>query len=270
MKKLEVDKLKIIHKDNRKEQKQKSTTTSEIMLKNYIKKITASNSFKSDLKDLKIRCGVPENGFEKESEDKKLNSIIKKQYANFDSKKYIKEIAELLENYGITKSIAPTWVNTITLGNLYKNSITPQDLYSVYGEPTYGMIDVLDISDLLDPTFEGETYEDTVNYFKEITAGKPVAILVNPYASQRDIIDSVKKLYQTSILPILDLHKRSNVRIGKVRKNNSRVEERNAFIYENRNLSKKDLITLVHKKCGDTLDQSYLNKIIREERAKRK
>ena len=96
MKKPEVSKLKIIHKDNRKEQKQKSTTTSEIMLKNYIKKITSSNSFKSDLKNLKIRCGVPENGFEKEGEDKKLNSIIKKQYANFDSKKYIKEIAKLL------------------------------------------------------------------------------------------------------------------------------------------------------------------------------
>ncbi|MCF7843668.1 hypothetical protein K9M47_02090 [Candidatus Gracilibacteria bacterium] len=256
--KKEENKIKIISlKDHSKEKDQKSKTQEEIRLGYYIKELLRSAKFKKDLEDLKNRYDIPVDGFGKE--DGEINLTTLKQYSNSDIKNFNKEFLSILNKYGINKGIAPTWVNIIYSRTLYGNLMTPHDLYSVFGEPEYGMVDVLDISDLLDPTLEGKTYEDAVNYFKEITYGKPVAILINPYASERNILDSIKKIYKTSILPIQNLHKNQSIKIGKIKKKDPIIEKRKDFIYKNKDLPRKEIMLMVTDKFGKGYELDYAN-----------
>ena len=98
----------------------------------------------------------------------------------------------------------------------------------------------------------------------------PLAIRLSPYASERDIIDYVKKNYAFTIAPAQKSYQKSGVPIGKLRKKDQKREERNEFIYQNRRLTGKELMGLVNDKFGEVLDYGHIRKIISLENKKRK
>lgn len=97
----------------------------------------------------------------------------------------------------------------------------------------------------------------------------PVALLINPYASERDILDYVKKLYKTQILPTQKIYQKDKKQ-GKIRNKNSKVQARNLFIYQNRNKSLKVIAGLVKAQFKEILDEGHIGKIISLENNKRK
>jgi hypothetical protein len=59
--------------------------------------------------------------------------------------------------------------------------------------------------------------------------------------------------------------------LGKIRRKDSEIQERNSFIYENKDLPRKVIAQLVNKKYKkETLDYSSIGKIISREEKKRK
>lgn len=124
-----------------------------------------------------------------------------------------------------------------------------------------------DIDMLSSLTEDVEMYKD---YMRVRANSYPVSILVNPYASQRDIIEYIKKNYRRHIFPIQEKYKKEGVKIGVIRKRKSSVRKRNDFIYEHRKLSKKELTSMVAENFGEIMDYTYLAKIIANEEKKRK
>lgn len=98
----------------------------------------------------------------------------------------------------------------------------------------------------------------------------PVALRISPYASERDIVDYVKKTYSTSIRPLQDKYRNKKSMIGKIRASKRRgVQERNDFIYTYRSLNRRKLADLVNEKfvgVGKRLSYSDINIIIARER----
>ncbi len=258
------------------EQQKKATTSAETKLFNYIKKLLEDPSFRNELDNVRKTSGIPENGFKRIYINKKYKTKKFKHLKTpeelgyeFDNKKFNQAMDNVFEKYGISEGLAGSWTTLLRSIVLY-NSYEFEDYYSTYGSMVYGMIDVIDLSSMLSQNYEDEPAEDRINLLEEYTDSKPVAILINPYATQRDILDFVKKLYKTSISPILNSYKKNDIALGKKRKSNDRTENRNRLIYENRHLPKKELIHLVSKEYKEVLEQSYLNTIIRKEKEKRK
>lgn len=97
----------------------------------------------------------------------------------------------------------------------------------------------------------------------------PVIIRVSPYASQREIIDYIKKSYTSYIKPIQERHQDERVYLGKVRKKKQSIQKRNDFIYENRHLPRKEIMRLVTDSFKETLDYGHIGKIVSLEKKKR-
>jgi hypothetical protein len=96
----------------------------------------------------------------------------------------------------------------------------------------------------------------------------PIVIRVTPYASQREIIDYIKKSYNRLIKPIQESYK-LDVPIGKIRKKKPEIQERNKFIYENKDLPRKEIARLVAEKFNQFLDYGHIGKVISIENKKR-
>jgi len=91
----------------------------------------------------------------------------------------------------------------------------------------------------------------------------PIAIFITPYATQRDILDYVKKQYTTHIKPVQDKYTEKGVEIGKKRGENYHTSERDSFICKNNHLPSSKIASMVREKYGDMLEYSHINKIIK-------
>lgn len=117
--------------------------------------------------------------------------------------------------------------------------------------------------------------EEKEDPFSEIVQGAdndayPIAIRVSPYASQRDILDYVKKVYKPQIEPVQARYKNNSVRIGRVKRKKENIQQRNDFIYNNRELPRKEIMRLVSKKFNELLDYGLIGKIISIEKERRR
>lgn len=129
-----------------------------------------------------------------------------------------------------------------------------------YFTDAHNLCRVQDISEIREEKLKGHiTNDDDVNY--------PIAIRVSPYATQRDIVDYVKKMYSV-ISEYQSKYKSPDSKIGKIKI--KKVQERDEFIYQNRNLPGKKIATLVQNKFGGRLlPYSYIHKIKSREKKKR-
>lgn len=99
----------------------------------------------------------------------------------------------------------------------------------------------------------------------------PIALQISPYASERDILDYLKKVYRSEILPIQNKYRQVDAGIGKYKTKKGSIQKRNQFIFQNRYLPRKRLMRLVADKFpGTTLDYSEIGKIISLEIKRRK
>lgn len=212
---------------------------------NYIEE-----SFKrGGINRIRKRYGIPEDGFKNEEEYKKWEEETPKGvFLNIG-----KEMDWLFEKINIFNFEGQLLLREY----FYFNSFESPDLHCV---------NLCLLSDVYTEKIEP--------YGKETVEGDdkmfPIYIRISPYASQRDIIDFVKKVYNIGIKPIQDSYKEQNVLLGKIKSRNPFIKERNEFIYKNRNLPRRKIKELVEKKFKIGLDYEYIGKIISDENKTRK
>jgi hypothetical protein len=244
------------------EQEIVETTSAYKKTWNFIKSLVGDKGFEFDISEVRKKFNIPPKGFK---------DIL---YVKIKGEKYIKtppslaeqpfrpDILELAQKYGLDFM----WADVIEHYAVYN------DLQITTMGSTFETIDLAhSLSGPEEMEYEGEKWLDDGNYeyIKERSKTHPVAILLSPYASQRDILDYVKKLYNISIKPALQRHQDPKIKIGKVRTKSYVVDVRNKFIYENRNLPKKKIVELIAKHFRDVLDYTYIAKIIKDEGRKR-
>lgn len=226
---------------------------------NYIEGLLEDSSFQKEVSKLRKKYKLPEKG------------LPKTMYDEFNGKKYIRfpelvadgnlysEAIELCEKYALDLMWSSIFENYV----IYNNIDIDTD-----GNP----IDIADFGYLMNGPFQYEGEEDNIGYFKNTAKTHPVAIFINPYASQREIIDYIKKLYKISIKPIQDSYRNPKIKLGRVKKKKAGIKDRNDFIYQNRHLPSKTIMRMLYDKYGPSLemDQGYIGKIISMEKKKRK
>lgn len=140
---------------------------------------------------------------------------------------------------------------------------TPPRLYYTN---SYNLCMLADLQEIVEDPFSKKLTEADNDIF-------PIAIRISPYASERDILDYVRKM-APAIKEWQKPYIKPGVKIGKIRKKNPLIEERNNFVYENRSLSYKKIVSLVMKKFPEdiceSIDEGAIGKIISLERNKRK
>ncbi len=210
--------------------------------------IKSVNSFRKEF-------GIPINGFKYPKSSSQFEEMV-----YIRDEKYTNKIFKLAKNYA-----SPAYYDFLESYLLFGNT----DAVSDYMDTQFDVIEIIDVKLALsnvEAGFESDVSFETY-HLKTVSKINPVGIMIHPYMSQRDVIDAVKKLYKLQIEPLQKKYRNEKIKLGIVRRKSKRVEERNKFIYKNRfGRSKKELISLVREKFGEVMDETYINKIIKDER----
>lgn len=143
------------------------------------------------------------------------------------------------------------------------------DLCLVLDKTEFGEYELQDECNIGDFA-EDSDFIDNIEMNKAYSHTHPIILRISQYASERDIIDFIKKHYAKQIKPLQNKYKNVSLLIGKVRHKNENKAERNDFIYKNKDLPRREISSLVLKKYGESLDTGHIGKIISLENKKRK
>lgn len=244
---------------------------------NYINSLTEDITFQRKIAQIRKKYNIPSNGIPpagiKYMDTHTDTGVVKTRMAPdfldervwIDFTKEVNEFAE--EEY----ALLPNWSG---------HTIREYILYNILEMPELGSLSlfkVVDIKSFLEDRKYTEkelreadrmTFEEKIARLRYISRRYPLAILISPYAAEREIVDYVKNLYNLEIKPIQKKYRNPNIRLGKTRKRNEEKKARNRFIYENKDTPSKQLVHLVYEKFGDTLDYTHINKIIKEKNEK--
>lgn len=216
---------------------------------NYFLYITEKDHYKKTISQLREKYGIPENGF-------KTGRVFSSPPKGFtEYKKLHKEVADIIcRKYHLHLADYAEVISEYILHNY----LQPVSYYEACG--------LFLVSDILSDKEEGEnsfTESDDIAY--------PIAIRISPYASQRDLIDYVtnKTVWKKEIEFLQKKYRDNTIKIGKIKRKNKTIQDRNLFIYQNRDKSIKEIRKLLAQK-KIYLDDGHISKIISLENRKRK
>lgn len=237
--------------------KKKKVAQTSKKLWNYFLAMSKTDDFNSRISKIRNIYGIKNNGFANNEEREvwinsrsdpndrlnleiKILNAINKICNHFDFDFYSSE--EIIYNY------------------LYFNKVGHiEDFFNL-----------CNIGDAIEENMIGnEAPGDTISFGRKGWA-YPVIMRISPYASLRDILGFVKKAYKIEIKPLQDKYKNNKARVGKIKSKNSSVQKRDKFIYESRNLPRREIKELVKEKFKVNIDYEYVGKIISNEKKKRK
>jgi len=212
--------------------------------------------FQDLIKSLRKKYDIPATGFLSKDMQVSLPEQWKHKQNNSVHIKLNEDIKSICKLYFLHPVY---WSDTI-------QNIIFYDKYDVIGDMTEGF-------DLC--LFTNLRSEHKEFLFKKIIKNDdiafPLAIRISPYASERDILDYVKKMYPVIKHFQEDLKDKTS-KIGKIKKKKAGIKERNDFIYQNKHLPREEIMKLVGDKFGyyAVIDYGYIGKIISMEKKKRK
>lgn len=219
--------------------------------RSYLEQLLASRKFKERLKFFREEYAIPRSGFDLTVFDEMVVSEIYPRIPDkiIDADRFIKSINNMLSKYGFSRAWFDFFSDLILFNWLGDTKDQRQIFLMNLGHSNRYLAD------------------DKVTLEVRLQSN-PIAILIPSFASQRDINEFIS-LNWAQIRAFQKKYGRKKQRITKFRRKNSRIKQRNDFIYNNRSLSKKDLMARVSDEFGDVMDYTYLAKIITEETKKR-
>jgi len=230
-------------------------TQGRTKLYNYFVEITKTEPFIKKIKDLRKRYDIPEDGFN----TKEMIFPPEEWEHRFSGtqKKLKSEIYGMCKEYGLHFLSWSSEIESILFYNDGPHLVTDEGF------------DVCMFSDLRNEVEEpfGKKIQDDDNLLF------PLAVRISLFASQRDIIDFVRKnFFLIKGQQEYYLKEMKDFRIGRVKTKKEKVQKRNDFIYQNRHLPRRNIMELLTDKYGadNTLDVGYIGKIISLERKRRK
>lgn len=233
-----------------------ASTQGRAKLERYFYALLKTEDFQNTIRDLRRRYGFPEGGYK---------AGIRYNLGNWgERKEMLRKLDKELE--GVCKKHG---LHFVYWGDILRAVISTGDENGEYEFPVDPGADLCMIADLRNEAEEPfmKEIQDADNFLF------PIAIRVSPFATQRDIIDFIKK--NEIFIARLQQHYRKDLKgvgIGKIKKRNSEIQERNDFIYQNRNLPRRKIMELLTEKYGakKTLDMGHISKIISLEKQRRK
>jgi hypothetical protein len=96
----------------------------------------------------------------------------------------------------------------------------------------------------------------------------PVVLRISPYASERVILDFIRDMYSGLIKPIQDNYKDKNIKLGRIRKRDDNIKERDKIIFQNRGKSIKNIRKILAGK-KIYIDDGLIGKILSLQKTKR-
>ncbi len=247
-------------------------------VKNYVKDMARRPKFFEFLKVSRKKFGIPEKGFDYSTVEKKQDDEITKIWNSDEFWEYLDKFVGEHKIPGLREFIGSYifYNDTTLISNEIKIPIIcVVDISLLSGKKADTL--ALEAEKNLPLKAKGKLGANEIaqigkfGQLMSYSETYPIAILLHPYMSQRDIVDAVKKIYKTHIEPLQKELRKKGMEMGIIRKKSKRAEERNKFIYENRiGKSRKELVRLVSDKFGEIMDYTYINKIIRDEKEKNK
>lgn len=227
----------------------------------YVRKLLLSKKFRERIQEFRRLFSIPDNGYAKKDLvplQLPWGEVVKVEPMLF-SKQFSYEAfrlagIQLCGEFGLDEA----WFVT---------SIKP---YILRGKPRFpsiraphGFCVAYDLYARL--TAKCEEYDLTreIRYdsLVEDTKHRPIAILISPYASGRDVVEFIKKSYRQKIEPCQLQYRRHNISLGR---NRIRVNE-NMAIYElilaHPKLPRKTVQQMIKKRAGKTVSLKYISVI---------
>lgn len=263
-----------------------ATTKGEKKILLQFERFIETDTFEKEVKRIRSLCKLPANGIEPTEEDLKKLSDIFYVPRNFPIKKSNSKEFPLrtlnLESKKITDLLPITnpYLTALVRHYIIFNRFFYEELSDIKG-----YFHTTNVCELDDAQMEFDEYapnEDPEEYFgysstlayikmlKDKLWKYPVVVRIHPDASQRDVIEYIKKhwaeikYYQDEYA---DRNKEVSFKNSKT-KVNMKTKERNDFIYKNRDLSSKEIASLLAKQ-GIFLDVGHILKIISLEKRRR-
>lgn len=182
---------------------------------NYFIEITETLEFKKMIQKLRDEFEIPPKGITTHHQSMPPTNWV---YRSTEKEKILeKRLHNICQYYSLHPLF---WTDNIK-NLLFYNKLEPLIDYGV---------DLCIFTDLLEEKEDpfSEEMQQSDNYYF------PLAIRISPYASQRDIIDFIKKNYNFAIKPTqkryLENYYKKQVKIGKVKEKKNSIRERNNFI----------------------------------------
>jgi len=241
---------------------------------NYFSHFIRDKSFQEKILAIRIKYKIPPKGFTSNKsqdryfppaewlgwdKDKKLNSKsfnkIRDEVDNLCNyyHLYIPDWSLILESYIFYNKI------NIFIDDL--SSFSSCHLFDVYGT----------LNEMFTKKYVrfNNANQFTFPYMRavsEMTSAFPIAILVNPYASENEIKDYLKKTWET-VQQYQKKYRKVDIKVGKIRtKSGQKIYD---FIWENQNLKRAILAEKVNKKFGRNIDAIYIRNVISRESKRR-
>ncbi len=235
---------------------------------NYTESLKDDPSFKSEIKwlrsqtiNLDTKKPIPAKGIPLPKNNGEWFSDVLKYDTGINDKKIESRKTVLIEKYPILNLI-PDVLEDLIVYNSISQYHDEEDLIAGW----YARI-----ADFEEIRKEIENKPEMASsIIRHYSLSHPVALFLNPYMSERSIVDFVKKFYKNRINPIQEKYLKGGINPLAARGSSKKNLARDEFIYRNRKKTLKDLIHLVAEKFGKVYDYSYIQAIIRKERQKRK
>lgn len=220
---------------------------------NYFIEITKTDYFLNFVKEMRKKYNIPPRGFKL-----KKNKSFTIPPKNFSKQTELRDeiIKKICEKYKL---------HYFDYCDVMEEYIYYNILFPLSELSSCGLFYVSDVIDEKEEPF-GELFQ------KSDDMAYPIAIRISPYASQRDLIDFIKNkvIWEKEIKFLQDKYKDKNIKIGKIKSKNKKIQKRNDFIFKHQNLPRKKIMSLVNKKFKADLDHGEVCKIISLERKRRK
>ena len=235
--------------------KSKSTSGHKKMIQ-YFNEVIKSEYFRNKLREIRKKYQIPITGFTENIH----YPIYPKEWIFRKDIKTIEEIEKEIKD--ICQKFHLHYID-------WREPIDEMIFYNKYsmefaGYNCFNLCAVRDLTKNNNEKFSKESEEsDDMAY--------PIAIRVSPYASLRDILDFVKQ-HSILIQGFQNKYKDKEARIGKERRKKTIIQERNEFIYQHKDLTRRKIMSLITDKFGskNTIDYGYIGKIISLEKKRRK
>ncbi len=220
-----------------------------------IESIRSSKGFRKMVREIRKNNHIPPRGFDINKYD---DLLIKEKYPRIPLKvnktAFLADVKNLLFSY----NLSPDWLDFFSdyvLFNFFVDYLDRRQILTL---------------DLGSETKTKELNDRILNDAKNFNLNS-IAILVPNSLSQRELTDYIEANFKAieGLQKKYTYHKIRKVGKKEIRQETFQKIIRNKYIYNNRDLPKKELVSKVYKNFKENLDYTYLSKIIREEKKKR-
>lgn len=243
----------------------------------FFEEFVRKEEVKKFIKEYRKHLNLPESGIEMTAEDEKeLNEGMlpmfyipdraKKLFPEIDRKKPFRVI-NTCNAFISQEGVDSVYIESLLRMYLFFNKVIPEvaGMFSLWNDLLRMEHLPSELADYgnEDPKLLRMVYDR----FERIGNKYPIALYINPDASQRQIQDFLSNNWN-----FIEMYRsQKDDKPPKLRKKSKRTQERNDFIYENRHLPRRKIMEMLYDKNDKDfeIDYGYIGKIISLEKKRR-